>query len=735
MRDGDGNDDGGEGVDATRTVVKIGLASICVNTAVLRVLRDAAPRMDRIVAETYQLLNLHVRRLLEARQEVPPLTRNYLQSFALAVSRGERPAKLPPELAESFELYLSTRTPGYELPSRCGLSQAIADACVEIETAIRNNIAVHFFARQFKHLRYVDEDTPPSSTDREIAARQRQINDAAANRDDLDELTLPNSIDVSVAYDLVARPWAFLAPMWRMRRAAERLYELEVEQERASARTAGRWPRNVRKNNNFALLPLRRGFVPHAFAVDTDTLFSLFSNDLPSDHPYRVARRVRDQARADNKTQRNRMMDRGADEACSNAADDTERSRIRRATEVAKLRRQRDDPNDMREERDALWYSLFNRRRLQVGAGNRWTFSHRIQTDGVSASVHYVRTPESPPKSVASAKPKCPSKRKRMRSDEDANVLPPLPDLTGRVVVGVDPGMVDLISCTSDDATKTGARLRYTAVQRRKEGGAKRAARMRQENLDRNPDAKRAQAALGDADSRDSRSDLFAGYLRKQFAAQEPLLRHYADDHRYRALRWSCFRHRQRSEARLVRNMKRKFGNDAVLAYGAWAKPAGFAIKGTVGGPGVGLRRMLSKHFTVVVVPEWHTTETCHRCFRRGQVGKMGEVKKRPSMSPRWGHLKKEKRPLVDVRALRRCQNAKCGVWMNRDYNAAMNIRANLMHRAAYGCYHPAFASTYGHHHPAANESDQAVEEPRAKHVRIAAGECVPDDGLDVSIV
>ena len=736
----DGEDNYGAEVDTTRMVVKRALATICRDSVVLDTLSDAALRMDRIVTETYQLLNLHVRRLMEAGLEVPPLDANYLNKFALAVSHGEgtRPPTLPPELTTSLLLYRSTRPPDQAIPSRRGISHAIMDACVEMSTAIRNNIAVHFFARQLKHLRYVDEDAPPPNTERrEIAARQQQINEEAANRDDLDELTLPDSIGLSVAYDLVARPWAFLPPMWRMRRAAERLYELEVEQERLAAQAAGRAPRNVRKRNNFALLPLRRGFVPRFFAVDTETLCLMFSHDLPRNHPYRVAVRGREQARKTKKEQRNQELDRRADEECDHLPDATERDRIRRETAGKKRKHQQDDPMDKLTERTALWYSLFDGLKLHMGTGARWTFAFRVQTDGVSASIHYVRTDASVAGVLTNkktklddgdgAKPKAQHKPKRKRADEHhptaEPLLPPLPDLTGRVVVGVDPGMVDLISCTSDDATKTGARLRYTAVQRRKEGGAKRAARIRRKMFKYDPTAKAAQATLGDSDGRDSRSDRFADHLRKQGAAQQPLLRHYAGDRRYRALRWSCYCHRQRSEARLVRNMKRKFGDDPVLAYGAWVKSAAFAIKGTVGGPGVGLRRMLSKHFTVVVVPEWHTTETCHRCLRRGEVGKMCPMQSRPSKSPRYRRLPEEKKPLVDVRALRRCQNDQCGVWMNRDYNAALNIRANLMHRLAHGRYHPAFASR---RQQATTQSDEATDEPSAKQIRIAEPECVP---------
>ena len=46
----------------------------------------------------------------------------------------------------------------------------------------------------------------------------------------------------------------------------------------------------------------------------------------------------------------------------------------------------------------------------------------------------------------------------------------------------------------------------------------------------------------------------------------------------------------------------------------------------------------------------------------------------------------------VDVRGIRRCQNEECEVRMNRDYNAAMNIRQNLIYWMEHeGTFNPLF--------------------------------------------
>ena len=52
--------------------------------------------------------------------------------------------------------------------------------------------------------------------------------------------------------------------------------------------------------------------------------------------------------------------------------------------------------------------------------------------------------------------------------------------------------------------------------------------------------------------------------------------------------------------------------------------------------------------------------------------------------------MKAEK--LYPVRGIRRCKNEECGVIMDRDYNAAINIRRNLLHVIDNGEWLPRFS-------------------------------------------
>ena len=66
--------------------------------------------------------------------------------------------------------------------------------------------------------------------------------------------------------------------------------------------------------------------------------------------------------------------------------------------------------------------------------------------------------------------------------------------------------------------------------------------------------------------------------------------------------------------------------------------------------------------------------------------------------------MKAEK--VYPVRGIRRCKNEECGVIMDRDYNAAINIRRNLLHFIDNGEWHPRFSKK--------KKEEESQQEPAA---------------------
>jgi len=94
-------------------------------------------------------------------------------------------------------------------PLRDKLASSLSWASIEMETAIRNNIICHFFARQYKFLKL----EYPGLDSSQLRAIQDEINTTVG---DTTEITLPSHISVSVKDDLYSSPEKFLYPMYRM---------------------------------------------------------------------------------------------------------------------------------------------------------------------------------------------------------------------------------------------------------------------------------------------------------------------------------------------------------------------------------------------------------------------------------------------------------------------------------------------------------------------------------------
>lgn len=111
-------------------------------------------------------------------------------------------------------------------------------------------------------------------------------------------------------------------------------------------------------------------------------------------------------------------------------------------------------------------------------------------------------------------------------------------------------------------------------------------------------------------------------------------------------------------------------------------------MKGLIPSPTCGIRKLLSQHFNVIDTPEDYTTKLCSKC----KIGHMKsvmktKVRKKVQNGKEIEWIEKE----MDVHGLRHCNNKKCAVLMNRDYNAAINIRQNLIHYLHHQKWSPHF--------------------------------------------
>ena len=112
---------------------------------------------------------------------------------------------------------------------------------------------------------------------------------------------------------------------------------------------------------------------------------------------------------------------------------------------------------------------------------------------------------------------------------------------------------------------------------------------------------------------------------------------------------------------KLIDNIKLNFGENIILAYGDWSNDR--QMRNYIPTKGVGLKRRLSKEFTIFNVDEYNTSKKCCKCGSNTE-----KFMKRKNPRP---HKTNE----ILVNGLLRCENGSCGKYFDRDLNGSLNIR------------------------------------------------------------
>ena len=135
------------------------------------------------------------------------------------------------------------------------------------------------------------------------------------------------------------------------------------------------------------------------------------------------------------------------------------------------------------------------------------------------------------------------------------------------------------------------------------------------------------------------------------------------------------------SFVRRIHSLQRSPDNPLILAYGSWAnvagRPGAACNRGHPPCIGKGLRATLAKSFLVVCTPESHTSKTCSFCLSEcGPCAEVDEAHRERMVAEANGDVEKIRRAQrFSVRGVRRCCNNDCAAYLNRDYNAAINIQ------------------------------------------------------------
>ena len=300
-----------------------------------------------------------------------------------------------------------------------------------------------------------------------------------------------------------------------------------------------------------------------------------------------------------------------------------------------------------------IWNFFFNTERQCFQKPN-YTFHHMIETDGVSATILFIRN-----EFIGKHVPNQTYKEKESYIDEvtDCSVL------QTKKIVAVDMGKSDLIYCV-DGTEKDANKFRYSQDQRRKETKSKKFSKLilelKQEKINGKTIIEH-ETELSNYNRKSLNIDEFKAYIQKKNELNHILFDFY-EKYLFRKLKLNGYLNTKRSEQRMIQNFQKKFGKpeNVIIAFGDWEQRQQMKYKEPT--KGKGMRSLFRKcGYKTYLVDEFRSSCKCSQC-NGGECKNFLMVDNpkpyRNNQQICWGLL--------------RCKS--CNGFWNRDCNGAKNI-------------------------------------------------------------
>ena len=217
-------------------------------------------------------------------------------------------------------------------------------------------------------------------------------------------------------------------------------------------------------------------------------------------------------------------------------------------------------------------------------------------------------------------------------------------------LVSIDPGKCSLVFMLDENKNK----LRYTAPQRRKESLRKRNNNIILREKQKNKIIEE-ETELSSYNCKSVNYNEFKKYITEKTKLNNKVRKFY-EKKLYRKLKWRTWIYQRKSEDKFLNRIEETYGNkeDLLLCYGNWSNNK--QMKYIMPTKGVGLRRVIQKKFSVVLVDEFRTSKLCSRCNCELE------------------HYNNLHRVLVCRNCKSSGSESKNTTFMNRDMNACMNM-------------------------------------------------------------
>ena len=339
-----------------------------------------------------------------------------------------------------------------------------------------------------------------------------------------------------------------------------------------------------------------------------------------------------------------------------------------------------------------------------------YSFNYMISTDGVSVSIQLihgrykgmkVKATEIAIRKETANDPKETANDPKEKKHEGFYItdLADPESLTGKTVVGIDPGKSDLLYAITVSTNpscrrkKNATKLRYTQNQRRTEQQIKKHRNLilkwkKESRIEGKTVVEWESSLAHDLEtgirhpfnSKSLQSSEYQKYLCLKNLITHKLSSFYHDPI-YRKFRLNTYSNTQRSESNFMNRFRETFGHhdNVVVGFGDWSEHG--HRKGHEPLKGVGFHKMIrNAGYEVFLVNEHRTSKTCSNC----KDGSCECEYARKCNNPRpW-----KREEVIDRHGLIICQ--RCKTLWNRDVNASLNIH-DIMKETIAGRGRPSY--------------------------------------------
>ena len=110
----------------------------------------------------------------------------------------------------------------------------------------------------------------------------------------------------------------------------------------------------------------------------------------------------------------------------------------------------------------------------------------------------------------------------------------------------------------------------------------------------------------------------FKNFVKTKNKLNEVLLQKYCDE-KFRKYKWYSYINKKKTESKIIKSIKSKFGKNAIINYGDWNANGGIQMRNFISTPNLGLKKKLAEQMKVYNFDEFRTSKLNYKTEEIGE--------------------------------------------------------------------------------------------------------------------